>query len=275
MTNNTDLNLTSPACLICRKLQWVEPIVLPNDRLNDQIVDISSPTPRGGHTCVALQASSKLMVFGGLAATHSDVKDGRTVSLFHPYASHQCVDKDYGKVTNDVYFYSFMDCVWQKVLIKGNTSPHPRMDHVAVALDAKRVWIFGGRDGEGQCFDDIWIFHDHSHKWERISDVLPCPTPRYAPSAALVATTGDIVMFGGRNLEACLGDLWVWSSSDQIWSSPLTVGVAPSPRYGHALVPVSDGRMLVLGGSTSLIVTAQEVSRSSDEVFDREFEVRT
>ncbi|CAM9290297.1 unnamed protein product, partial [Chrysoparadoxa australica] len=45
-----------------------------------------------------------------------------------------------------------------------------------------------------------------------------------------------------------LNDVWVWHRRTNLWSEQITLGVPPTPRYGHGMVCDMDGKILILGG---------------------------
>lgn len=60
-----------------------------------------------------------------------------------------------------------------------------------------------------------------------------------------------IVVHGGWDGRLrCMGDLWVFNSDTFTWLQPQTRGLPPTPRYGHALELLDDGRILSFGGSS-------------------------
>ena len=205
-------------------------------------MDFTSPLPRGGHTSFCLD--HKFFVFGGLAYTVRGVTD---CPIFKPYASHIESIGDHGTLVSDVFTYDFTRCIWQKAVTVGDGPPEPRMFHLTVCLDHKRAFIFGGRGTDGRCLNDAWIFHAPEYRWERVPDTLPIPPARFS-SAATVMNNGQVAMFGGRDFETAMGDLWLWDPKARRWASPLTVGVPPGARHGHALLTVSEGKVLVIGG---------------------------
>ena len=67
----------------------------------------------------------------------------------------------------------------------------------------------------------------------------------------------DIIIFGGTNGEINFGDVWILRCNGYpgllrpnmpYWELALTDGFPPSPRYGHHMLLLDDGRMMVLGG---------------------------
>jgi len=118
---------------------------------------------------------------------------------------------------------------------------------MAVALDNKRIFLFGGRDGAGQCHNDAYLFDTFDYRWERVrDDLLPQPPPCYG--CAGVVVEGRVLVFGGVDNDQVYGDLWLWEPYSRLWAHPLAVGVPPAARYGHAMVVVSGGRVMVMGG---------------------------
>ena len=210
-----------------------------NDRLNGRPSDFSSPPPLAGHSCVFLD--NKLFVLCGVAH-----KDRGHCTTFHPYSSHLNRGGDYGEESNTVYIFNFLERVWNKAVVSGSP-PTPRMGQLALALDNKRAFVFGGRDRFGVCLNDAYIFDAFEYHWERLrNDLLPQPPPRFSTAGCLVE--GKVLMFGGRDAERVYGDLWLWDPYSRMWSCPLSVGVPPSSRHGHAMVVVSGGRVVVMGG---------------------------
>ena len=79
--------------------------------------------------------------------------------------------------------------------------------------------------------------------WSPMHGVRPPERERHA--LAYDPQRDRVVLFGGRDGGAALGDTWEWDGAD--WSQ---VGAAgPTPRYDHAMVyDVSRGRVVLFGG---------------------------
>lgn len=165
----------------------MSPVIVEKDTMNGKPHDLSSPWARGGHTSVVV--GTKLFVFMGLRGAKEGEKiigEGETASTFHPYKSHTQRGIDYGSATSDVYIYDLVMFCWNKIVCTGDV-PEARSGHVTVLLDARRIFLFGGRAREGdKLLDDIFFFHTDEYRWEKLPDLLPKPKPRWMASAAVV-----------------------------------------------------------------------------------------
>lgn len=59
-----------------------------------------------------------------------------------------------------------------------------------------------------------------------------------------------IVIHGGWNGEDTFDDLWIFNTDSFGWMEPRIAGFAPSPRFGHSMNLLLDGRLLLFGGCT-------------------------
>ena len=87
--------------------------------------------------------------------------------------------------------------------------------------------------------------------WSKRSEAGPGPRSYHAMAYDL---GGGITLFGGRSdTGARLNDTWVWNSHQRVWTDITPAGVKPSPRFGHAIVgitnPVRGHGLLMFGGS--------------------------
>ena len=57
------------------------------------------------------------------------------------------------------------------------------------------------------------------------------------------------------------GDLWLFRTDSLRWERLVAVGMPPSPRYGHCLVPISEDVLAVVGGC--MVSVQSEVVGSS------------
>ncbi len=82
--------------------------------------------------------------------------------------------------------------------------------------------------------------------WSLI-DTRTAPPGRHDASLAVDPVSGRIFMFGGRDRETCLNDLWTFEPAAGDWKEVAAQG-GPSPRSGAGLAFDPDGRRLILIG---------------------------
>jgi N-acetylneuraminic acid mutarotase len=99
---------------------------------------IAAPSPRGGHTTVAID--QKIYVFGGSAFNKQT-----TLTKEFPLTI----------VSEDLYVYDTSNNTWTRVTTKGNP-PSPRYAH-SVTRVGKKLVFFGGFNGT-RYLDDMYIF---------------------------------------------------------------------------------------------------------------------
>jgi N-acetylneuraminic acid mutarotase len=178
------------------------------------------PVPRGGHTAVAAEAT--IVIFGG----HSYGGNGK----FFYY--------------NDTYLFDVDTGVWHNVTCGGEL-PQARYGHTAV-LVGNRMFIFGGK-GEKGSLRDIYFLDLLQWTWVPVSSTSAGPSPRLYHASSLVGR--KIVVHGGWDgMRRCLDDLWVFDTDAFTWLNPRTAGLSPTPRYGHELKLLDDGRIFLFGG---------------------------
>jgi len=67
---------------------------------------------------------------------------------------------------------------------------------------------------------------------------------KFSAMAELPGSDGAL-LFGGLNDDGALDDVWVWAMG--MWEK-ITTQNTPSARYGHTMVSLGDGRILLFGG---------------------------
>ena len=184
------------------------------------VIDGDRPSARGGHT--ATMAENQIVIFGGSCYT-----TGGQFAYF-----------------NDTFVLDTENRVWHKVQCSGDT-PAPRYGH-SVELVGSRMFVFGGR-GESGPLRDTSFLDLVEWTWVPISVTSACPSPRFFHASMLVGR--KIVIHGGWDGHTCcMGDMWVFNSDTFTWLQPKCAGISPSPRYGHSLDLLNDGRILCYGG---------------------------
>jgi len=178
----------------------------------------SKPTPRGGHSAVAVE--SNIVLFGGHAYN----------GKFEYY--------------NDTHIFDCITNTWHSVKCSG-VLPQPRYGH-SVTVVGNRMFMFGGK-GEGTIFRDIHFLDLDEWAWVPVSSTASGPSPRLNHASVLVGR--KLVVHGGWDgKKRCLSDIWVFDTDSFTWMSPTTAGLAPSARYGHSLQLLNDGRIMLFGG---------------------------
>lgn len=142
---------------------------------------------------------------------------------------------------------------WSPLSAQG-TLPARRVLHSSILDGARdRVLVFGGRGLDGHR-NDLWELSLASPAtWTALHPAGNAPPPRRGHSAVLDPARDRMIVFGGYggyDPSFLLNDAWTLDvGGGGTWSPLVTVGMPPSPRYGHtAFYDTERDRMLVFGG---------------------------
>lgn len=126
--------------------------------------------------------------------------------------------------------------------------PPARWDHVLVAdSNGNSLLLFGGRDGNGVAFADLWSFDLASKSW---TELQPGPAARFGSAAAVLPDNSGFLFFGGQ-ADEFFADLWQYDFTTGEWSLlDDGSGTAPTPRYGLGGAFDADGRFIISHGFT-------------------------
>ena len=141
---------------------------------------------------------------------------------------------------------SAQDTGW--TLLDDSSGPIARWDHVLLADPASnRLFLFGGRDGNGTALADFWVYDLESAQW---TELPGAPAARFGSAASTLLDGSGFLLFGGQ-ADVFFNDLWAFDFGTQAWTL-LDDGAttAPSPRYGLAGAFDADGRYIVSHGFT-------------------------
>ena len=139
---------------------------------------------------------------------------------------------------------------WEPVAT--NAPPPPRYSHTMVGV-GDSMYIFGG-ERASFAFGDVWAFDFPTKTWSFVKPTSAAsPTARYDHSAAVLGSS--MVVFGGRNGNTILGDMWELDLAASKWTK-LADAAPMGARFGHSAAAV-DGRMYVFGGYTATGFSAE------------------
>ena len=166
------------------------------------------------------------------------------------------------KYSNELLKLDLQERRWHNVTTAG-PQPSGRRDHTMTAVaNGTRLLVFGGSSvprvhGQSKC-DDSWIFNVLSAEWTQLTAGATgvWPNERIGHAMAAVSDT-SVLLFGGQTgadyAGYALDELWSLDVPSTNWMQ-LTAGATgawPSARFGHAMVVVSDTRVLLFGGQTA------------------------
>lgn len=125
------------------------------------------------------------------------------------------------------------------------TAPSARSNE-SMTYDAatNEIVLFGGQNSNGY-LGDTWVFnctHSNCTSGQWTQKNIPGPSPRASAAMAYdseagpgypkKATTGYVVLFGGKGPSGALGDTWEFTGTAWIQLHPAD---SPSPRYGAGI----------------------------------------
>ncbi|KAM5561212.1 acyl-CoA-binding domain-containing protein 4 [Rosa sericea] len=136
----------------------------------------------------------------------------------------------------------------------------------SVTLIGGSLVIFGGQDAKRTLLNDLHILDLETMTWDEIDAVGVSPSPR-SDHAAAVHADRYLLIFGGGSHATCFNDLHVLDMQTMEWSRPTQQGEIPTPRAGHAGVPVGENWFIVGGGDNKSGVSETVVLNMSTLVW--------
>ena len=221
------------------------------------IVSGDKPEARSGHSFTSL--GDRFILFGGSgrgangkAQAFNDVKEldtsVRRIALVNQVASHSIL------LLQDSDEYKW------KELVASNPPP-PRARHAALALDDRRVLVFGGINKRIR-YSDVWVLDIEEKAWKQIEPAADpefgSPEPRAHFSSTRFGT--KIFIFGGYLGSGIVSnDLWILHTDAEgfRWENITTKieGTGPTPRFDHScfkypIEPNSSSydKLVIMGG---------------------------
>eukprot|EP00802_Teleaulax_amphioxeia_P008816 Tamp_08827.p1 GENE.Tamp_08827~~Tamp_08827.p1 ORF type:complete len:712 (+),score=113.37 Tamp_08827:28-2136(+) len=180
----------------------------------------TQPSGRSFHSAVLVD-HTRLLVFGGL---------GKQGSLA------------------DCYEFKVSESQWSIVFTKGPVKPAPRYGHSMVETFRPGVVLLYGGAGAG-FFGDLFSLDTRTGQWTELVPGGSIPDQRAFHSAISLMSGTKMVIFGGQNGSANLGDLHEYDIEMNTWTFVRTHGVQPSPRWCHTVVRKGSDSFIVFGGA--------------------------
>mmetsp|Transcript_51108 Transcript_51108/g.94584 ORF Transcript_51108/g.94584 Transcript_51108/m.94584 type:complete len:409 (+) Transcript_51108:22-1248(+) len=159
--------------------------------------------------------------------------------------------------------------VWSAASV--GPGPQPRMNHVALALTASTLVIFGGQGMTEASLNDAWKYDVVSGAWQQLGAGAELkPPPRACFSAALMTdpatSEATMVVYGGFHL----GDTWAFNFTQESWRL-LTQELAdarahPGVRAAHSAVAVQGGSVMYIYGGFRF---QEDVASDSPQAFGK------
>ncbi len=152
---------------------------------------------------------------------------------------------------NGTWVYDPGNRTWEET--HPRSSPPSRGDGMFVYDSSADVFLlFGGwhenADGSYVRLGDTWRYSLSVDTWERL-DPAVSPSPRSDAEVAYDPAAGALLLVGGFNGTAYLGDVWSFFPANDTWV-PRPSGVQPSPRSDGRMVYVAaQDRFILFGGN--------------------------
>lgn len=212
-------------------MRWVHLEPAMSDKIGSTYLSLYSPQPRGWHSCTHL--GQYVLMFGGFRYKKSKV----------PQPFGPATTKDEVEYLSDLAIFDTIGRSWH-ASPRRECSPGGRYGHIGIALDKDRMLIYGGRSSGGRFLSDTWVYVLSTDTWVALQpdSASPAPSPRVFSSATVHET--DVYLFGGTDGVDNFGDLWIFHGDESVmrWERTVAVGIPPSPRYGHKIILVCEGK---------------------------------
>ncbi|RVW31591.1 Acyl-CoA-binding domain-containing protein 4 [Vitis vinifera] len=166
--------------------------------------------------------------------------------------------------TIQVKAFDLQTCTWSTLKTYGK-APASRGGQ-SVTLVGTSLVIFGGQDAKRSLLNDLHLLDLETMTWDEIDAVGVPPSPR-SDHAAAVHAERYLLIFGGGSHATCFNDLHVLDLQAMEWSRPTQQGDIPTPRAGHAGVPVGENWFIVGGGDNKSGVSETVVLNMSTLVW--------
>lgn len=195
---------------------------------------IANPSPRHASSMIYDAKNERMVMFGG-----------GNIRL------------PWGRVYNDVWALNLEPNhdVWQ-FLTPSGIPPSPRQFSSAVYdSSVQRMILFGGTNDWADYFNDVWMLtlEPGHERWEEIRTSGISPSPRCGASAIYDPVGRRMIIFGGKNRDLFLNDVWSLDLVNFVWQPIAPTGTPPQPRNtASAIYDPFESRMIVFGGKSEI-----------------------
>nr|XP_061824762.1 rab9 effector protein with kelch motifs-like isoform X1 [Nerophis lumbriciformis] len=157
-----------------------------------------------------------------------------------------------GQRYSELYILNTLTWKWKLVTAKGNI---PSLAYHSAAFYEKELFVFGGvhprqSSRDKLCSNALYIFNPDFELWYQPIVEGDKPLPRFGHSATLLSQ--KLIIFGGRTTATYLNDLHVLDLGFMEYTAVKCENMPPLPRGFHAALPVSDNKILVNGGCSTI-----------------------
>jgi len=154
-----------------------------------------------------------------------------------------------GSYLNDVWMSEDQGKSW-KAIVPRSPRFSPRRGH-AVVTDPRGIvfFVLGGFCGKHCLANDYWSSETGS-VWR---DLGKAPWSARHGLAAVMTSTGWLIVLGGHDGKTYLSDIWkihdpAQASASSVWMAGSAGPAEWNPRYGHAAVITEEDEIVLLGG---------------------------
>jgi hypothetical protein len=183
--------------------------------------------PLAGHTAVMISESS-FLVFGGKYVDNSPSAD---------------------------LYYGDLERSLCNIQHTAGEQPTSRWKHSAVVVNNK-MWIFGGDDGSGTFFGDLWCYNIVEQRWYNLS--IGGPAARSSHCSIALPDDSGFLLYGGSDAYYFYADLWTFRVGTEVWEQYL---LTIQGRSGSSLTAQQKdyGFIALLIGGTKFVSTTNEI----------------
>ncbi len=132
-------------------------------------------------------------------------------------------DIDPTDLLNVIWGYDYNTDTWEELSLTPGPETGSAYTRAAYDPARSRVLVFGGLhivDGVLAAHDELWTYSHSSGSWEQATS---SPQPRVHHDMVLVASSGDLLVFGGGINDSDSGfqgnDLWVYDPAVDTWTA--------------------------------------------------------